>query len=139
MDSYPIDMNKRSFFKKASAAIATLGLTPFVSQAKNNLPGRFVHMVFFWMKDPEDTKTIKQFMNGTETFFKQVEVIKTYHIGTPAGTPRDVVDSSYQVSLVVTFDSKEDQDVYQAHQAHLDYIEQYKALWERVQVYDSWA
>ena len=132
-------MNKRSFFKKASTAVAALGLAPLAVDAKNTLPGRFVHMVFFWMNDPEDEKTIKQFMKGTETFFKKVETIKTYHIGEPAGTPRDVVDSSYQVSLVVTFDSKEDQDIYQAHQAHLDYIEEYKHLWKRVQVYDSWA
>ncbi len=132
-------MNKRSFFKKASAAVAALGFTPFVTNAQPAFPGRFVHMVFFWMKDPEDEKTIQDFMKGTEDFFKQVEEIKTYHIGTPAGTPREVVDSSYQVSLVVTFDSKEDQDVYQDHQAHLDYIEDYKHLWKRVQVYDSWS
>lgn len=119
--------------------MAVLGLAPLAVKAQNNFPGRFVHMVFFWMNDPDDEKTIKKFMKGTEAFFKKVDEIKTYHIGTPAGTPRDVVDGSYQVSLVVTFESKEDQDVYQAHQAHLDYIEEYKHLWERVQVYDSWA
>ncbi len=133
-------MNKRSFFKKATAALAAIGLAPIAVEAQNNFPGRFVHMVFFWMnEDAQDEKTIKKFMKGTEAFFKQVDEIKTYHIGKPAGTPRDVVDGSYQVSLVVTFDSKEDQDIYQAHQAHLDYIEEYKGLWERVQVYDSWA
>ena len=133
-------MNKRAFLKKVSAAIAALGIFPIAVKAQNNFPGRFVHMVFFWMNDhAQDEKTIRKFMKGTEAFLKKVEVIKTYHIGTPAGTPRDVVDSSYQVSLVVTFDSKEDQDIYQAHQAHLDYIEEYKALWKRVQVYDSWA
>lgn len=120
--------------------MATLGLAPLAVQAQDKFPGRFVHMVFFWMnEDAQDEKTIKKFMKGTEAFFKKVDKIKTYHIGKPAGTPRDVVDGSYQVSLVVTFDSKADQDVYQAHQAHLDYIEEYKGLWKRVQVYDSWA
>ncbi len=132
-------MNKRSFFKKATAALAALGLAPLVSKGQNNFPGRFVHMVFFWMNEPEDEKTINAFIDGTKDFFEKVDAIKTYHIGKPAGTPRDVVDGTYQVSLVVTFDSKEDQDVYQAHQAHLDYIEDYKHLWKRVQVYDSWA
>lgn len=132
-------MNKRSFFKKASAAIAALGLAPVAAVSQDKLPGRFVHMVFFWMKDPADEKTIRSFMKGTQAFFEKVDVIKTYHIGNPAGTPREVVDNSYQVCLVVTFDSKEDQDIYQAHQAHLDYIESYKHLWDRVQVYDSWA
>lgn len=132
-------MNKRSFFKKATAVVAALGLAPLASNAQNKFPGRFVHMVFFWMKDPDDKKNIKAFMKGTEAFFQKVEVIKTYHIGEPAGTPREVVDGTYQVSLVVTFDRKADQDIYQEHQAHLDYIEENKHLWERVQVYDSWA
>lgn len=132
-------MNKRAFFKKVSAIFAAVGIAPLAVTAQDKLPGRFVHMVFFWMKDPNDEKTIKAFKAGTKDFFSKVEVIKTYHIGSPAGTPREVVDNSYQVSLVVTFESKEDQDIYQAHQAHLDYIETYKHLWERVQVYDSWA
>ena len=78
-------------------------------------------------------------MEGLVPHLERIDTIQTYHLGKPAGTPRDVVDNSYSVSLVLSFDSKADQDAYQAHQEHKDYIKKYQHLWERVQVYDSWS
>lgn len=100
------------------------------------ISGKFVHMVFFWLKPETD---IKAFMAGTEGFLREVEVVKQYHLGVPAMTPREVVDNSYSVALVVTFASKEDQDSYQNHPAHVQYVEENKDKWTRVQIYDSWA
>lgn len=105
------------------------------AQNKSKIKGRFVHMVFFWLK--EETN-VSEFIKGTEEFLQKVEVIQAYHLGTPAGTPREVVDNSYTVCLVVTFDTKEAQDVYQVHPAHLDYVEQNKHKWSVVKIFDSW-
>jgi hypothetical protein len=60
-------------------------------------------------------------------------------VGEPAGTPREVVDNSYTVCLAATFASKEDQDIYQDHPIHQQYVEDNQDKWTRVQVYDSWA
>ncbi|MBV6654886.1 MAG: Dabb family protein, partial [Mameliella sp.] len=59
------------------------------------------------------------------------------HIGTPAGTNRSVVDNSYSFCLIVTFDSKKEHDLYQKEQVHLNFIEQTKGLWSKIQIYDS--
>ena len=100
------------------------------------IDGKFVHMVFFWLNEGVD---VQAFMDGTELFLKEVEVVKSYHLGTPAMTPREVVDNSYSVCLVVTFDSKEDQDIYQEHEAHVKYVEEMKDSWHTVKIFDSFA
>lgn len=129
---------RRSFMRKLLSVSAVTGLVPLAVNAQPKISGRFIHMVFFWLKDPDKSSSVKGFMQKTASFLEKVEVVKSYHLGTPAGTPREVVDNSYTVCLVVTFDSKEDQDIYQKHQAHVDYVEEAKSLWTKVQVYDSW-
>ncbi len=101
----------------------------------NKINGRFIHVVFFWLKDSTDPD---EFIHITENFVKQIDEVNAYHVGKPAGTPREVVDNTYQVSLVVTFESKEKQSVYQDHDVHVRYVEDNKDKWNKVQVYDSW-
>ena len=130
---------RRSFLAKSLGLLATIGFLPRRAKAQERVQERFLHVVFFWFKNPNYESAIDDFIEGVETYLQQIDVIQTYHIGKPAGTPREVVDNSYSVSLVLSFDSKADQDTYQAHQAHKDYIAEYQYLWERVQVYDSWS
>lgn len=105
------------------------------TQKDKVINGRFIHMVFFWLKPETD---IADFQRATENFLMQVPEIVNYHLGEPAGTPREVVNNTYSVSLVVTFASKEDQDIYQKHQAHLKYIDENKDKWTDVKIFDSW-
>lgn len=97
----------------------------------------FVHVVYFWLKEPENQEARKKFEASLKTFISQSSYVKSSHIGTPAGTSRPVIDSSYSYCLVATFDSKEDQDKYQEEPVHLKFIEESKELWEKVLVYDS--
>lgn len=94
-------------------------------------------MVFFWMKDPKDEKSVQNFIEGTRAFVRQIKEVKAYHVGRPAMTDRPVVDNSYTVCLVAHFENKNGHDIYQDHPAHLQYIEKSKDLWEKVQVFDS--
>jgi hypothetical protein len=48
-----------------------------------------------------------------------------------------VIDRSYAVSWVLTFDDKADQDAYQVDPIHLRFVDECSPLWERVVVYDS--
>jgi hypothetical protein len=95
-----------------------------------------LHHVFFWLKNPSSESDKNELIEGLQGL-KDTETPKAIHIGVPAATPaREVVDHSYDVSLLVTFDSLADHDRYQEHPAHLRFVENCSHLWERVQVYD---
>jgi hypothetical protein len=99
----------------------------------------FVHIVFFWLKEPGNDQHRKQFEECIHRFLNNSQYASSWHVGTPAGTVRPVVDNSWTYSLMVTFESAEKQDWYQAEPAHLRFIEEAGPLWERVQVYDTLA
>ena len=53
------------------------------------------------------------------------------------GSHRDVVDQTYQVALNLQFENKQQQDDYQVHPMHLDFVEKaFKPNCARVVVYD---
>jgi hypothetical protein len=66
-----------------------------------------------------------------------IETIKVKQIGIPADTDRPVIDNTYHYSFLVGFTDKSGHDIYQKHEIHLEFIEKYEHLWERVLVYDS--
>jgi hypothetical protein len=100
------------------------------------VPGRFIHTVFFWLKEGTSEAETQQLVEDCRTLLGSIETVRFLETGFPAGTPRDVVDNSYGVGLVVHFDNKEGHDVYQDAPAHKDFIARNEAIWERVQVYD---
>lgn len=110
----------------------------FSSNAQNkNVEGDFVHVVYFWFKNPDNQEGRKNFEASLKKFLDSSRHIKSKYVGTPANTPREVVDNSYTYCLVVTFDSKEEHDKYQEEEVHKKFIEESGHLWERVQIYDS--
>ena len=72
-----------------------------------------------------------------KSYLDKIHVIKTKYIGIPVASDRSVVDSSYTFSLIVTFNDNADQEIYQSHPAHVDFVENNKSMWEKVVVYDS--
>jgi Stress responsive A/B Barrel Domain len=96
----------------------------------------FVHHVFFWLVNPESEADKKSLIAGLEKLSK-VEEIKFSHIGLPAATNREVIDTTYSVSWLLFFYTPEAQDIYQTHPVHLQFVAECKHLWEKVIVYDS--
>jgi Stress responsive A/B Barrel Domain len=96
----------------------------------------FSHIVIFWT-DPANPNAINDLIAGANKYLKPIPLIKTFHVGRMAASHRtDVVDQSYQVALNLTFANKADQDAYQVHPLHLDFVEKCKANWKKVVVYD---
>ena len=105
--------------------------------SKRKIKDTLAHHVFFWLNEPENKEHLNQLLEGLNKLIN-VETIKMSHIGFPASTEdRDVVDHSYSVSYLAFFVSKEDQDIYQKHPIHLNFVEECSHLWKKVVVYDS--
>ncbi len=132
-------IKRRNFIEtsaKGVAAAGMLGVASCSSKEANCLEQRFIHHVFFWLKEPVTQENKTKFEMALKVLVS-VETIIDHHLGIPARTDRGVIDTTYSYSLLVTFKNKEDQDIYQTHPVHLKFIEECQDLWERVVVYDS--
>ena len=96
----------------------------------------FIHHVFFWLVNPKSEEDRDQLIAGLRKLSK-VSTIKRFHIGRPAGTLRDVIDTSYAFSWCIYFANAADQQSYQIDPIHLRFVDECSHLWNRVIVYDS--
>jgi len=96
----------------------------------------FIHHVYFWLKNSGDENGRDELINGLKKL-SAAAIIRDFHIGIPAATRREVIDSSYAVSWLLLFDNKEDQDSYQTDPMHIKFVEECSHLWQKVVVYDT--
>lgn len=98
------------------------------------LNNTFVHHVHFWLKNKEDKAKL---IEGLKTLIP-ITHIRDMHIGVPADTNRDVIDRSYDVSLLLIFDDLVAEEAYQFDPTHIFFAENYaKPLCAKVVVQDS--
>ena len=127
--------SRRRFLGNVALAI------PFATSMKPNTifaqkKGMFIHHVYFWLKNSGNKEDKAKLIEGLKKLSK-VTTIKDFYIGQAAGTRRDVIDSTYDISWLLFFDSAADQDSYQTDPIHLKFIEECSSLWTRVVVYDT--
>lgn len=98
------------------------------------LENTFVHHVHFWLKNKADKDKLIEGLNT----LKPIAHIRDIHIGVPADTNRDVIDRSYDVSLLLLFSTPEAQAAYQIDPTHVVFAEEYaKPFCSKVVVSDS--
>jgi len=101
----------------------------------------FLHLVYFYPREGTDDATRKaeaaKLVQGCLDHLTGIPDVLRLMVGTPAGTPRDVVDNAYAVALLVEFADQAAHDRYQDHPDHHRFIEMCHGFWSRVQVYDS--
>jgi hypothetical protein len=116
----------------ASAAVIASSLP---TMAQTTAPS-LIHHVFFWLKNPGSTEDRIKLLEGLKTLSK-IESLRDFRLGESAATEkREVIDSSYTFSLFTVFDDIKGHDAYQIHPIHLAFVDGYKHLWDKVQVYD---
>ena len=106
--------------------------------ALQNIAANLIHMVYFWLKNPNDSADRSAF----EVAIKKLMASNTQglqtHLGCPAATEeRGVVDNSFTYCYMMTFASEEDEITYQTDPTHLAFIDEASHLWDKVVVYDS--
>ncbi|WP_316841345.1 Dabb family protein [Pedobacter gandavensis] len=94
------------------------------------------HHVLFWLKADTTEDQKAAFRNGLESL-EAIESVEAFHIGTPAPIERAVVDTTYTFSLVLFFSDLEGHDVYQVHDLHKAFLDEFRGLFEKVIIYDA--
>lgn len=135
-------MERRNFLKSvAIAGTSTAAMVGCASASETTdgpqlVAGRIVHSVYFWLKEGITEEEEKDFLQFFETL-RKVPGINSFNVGKPAATTaRDVVDNSFQYSLIVTFKSIEDINIYEKHPDHLAAAGKYSKYWTKVAVRD---
>ncbi len=126
--------------KKILALFTLLFVFASCNQTKNemkNFDSNFTHVVYFWLKNPNNVEDCASFEKHLSTFLSNSKFAKTNFIGKPPKATRDVVDDSFTYALIVTFSSAEEQESYQTEAAHLKFVEDAQHLWNKVIVYDA--
>ncbi len=96
----------------------------------------FSHIVIFWT-DPENPRAVDELIAGAEKYLRPIPGVLHFHVGKMVGSPRPVVEQTYQVALNVVFQDKKSEGDYQVHPLHLDFVEKVlKHVKKRVVVYD---
>ncbi|PTY05404.1 transcription-repair coupling factor [Opitutaceae bacterium EW11] len=96
-----------------------------------------VHSVLFWLRPDLSPADRNAFRAGLESL-RAAKTVESLYIGCPAPTPdRPVIDRSYAFALTIVFKDVAAHDAYQVDPLHLAFVENHKAKWTRVQIYDA--
>ncbi|SEB09554.1 Dabb family protein [Pedobacter hartonius] len=94
------------------------------------------HHVLFWLKADTTEDQKAAFRKGLESLEK-IETVIQFHVGTPAPIERAVVDITYSFSLVLFFEDLAGHNVYQVHELHQAFLDEFRGLFEKVVIYDA--
>ncbi len=128
------DQSRRKFLR--NAGLASLASVSHITAEPEKNKELFIHHVFFYLKEPNNAQHEAQLLEGLHKLAK-VPAIEYVHIGKPALTSREVIVKDYTISWMCFFKNIIEEEIYQTHPIHLEFIEQYSHLWEKVVVYDS--
>ena len=95
------------------------------------------HMVYFKLKDgtPENRQKL---VDACDKYLADHDGVVFYSAGAVADDfKRDVNDRDWDVALHLVFADKAAHDKYAVHKEHLKFIDENKATWAKVRVFDS--
>jgi hypothetical protein len=99
--------------------------------------GQLAHMVFFTLRESNDANR-KRLVEACKKYLDGHAGVVYFSVGTlNPELKREVNDRDYDVALHLVFKDKSAHDKYQDHARHLAFIEDSKALWSKVRVFDS--
>jgi hypothetical protein len=96
------------------------------------------HMVYFTLKD-RSPPAVESLVAACRKYLTSHPGTNFFAVGTLVpDLQRPVNQVDFDVALQVVFDSREAHDAYQAHPRHVQFIDENKANWERVRVFDAY-
>lgn len=110
--------------------------SPNATQNEGQIGDPFIHSVYFWLKDGTSEEEKKVFFDTLDSL-KKIKGIKKLYVMTPANTPRDVVDNSYDFALIIHFKNRAAQNTYQDNHIHTEAIKIMGPMIDHFIVYDA--
>lgn len=95
------------------------------------------HMVYFSLKD-NSPAAIEKMIGACRTYLSGHPGTCFFGVGTVCpDLKREVNQLDFDVALQLVFESRQAHDEYQVHPRHKQFIEENKANWAKVRVYDA--
>ena len=97
---------------------------------------RLAHHVFFTLSDRSEEK-IAELLAACEKYLDDHDGVVDFSVGRRDRELDREVNQDFDVSLHVVFKDRPSHDAYQTAERHLQFIEEQKANWAEVRVFDS--
>ena len=97
---------------------------------------RLAHHVYFTLHDRGD-EAKQNLLNACKKYLTEHPGLVGFDVGVRERDLDRPVNGDFDVSLHTIFDSRENHDLYQTAERHLQFIEENKDTWAAVQVFDS--
>lgn len=122
-------------FARALLLLALLGCLNSPAQARDG-DGPLEHIVIVWLKDPGNVQQRARIIEASQVL-TSIPGVLSLKSGSVVKSERAIVDSSFDVALIVSFSNQAALDHYLAHPTHVKLVEEtLKPLVARIQVYD---
>ena len=127
--------NARSLLFVVSALMLSSCTTcPFAPGPK---PGAIDHVVLAWLKKPGDKVDQAKVIAAAKSLKADIKGVKHLSVGRALPSDREVVDDSFDVALVMRFDSAADLASYEKDPIHVKAVtEILKPLTKKLRVHD---
>jgi len=79
--------------------------------------GHVDHVVLMWLKDPADATARQKIIDASESF-RQISGVLDVRHGRPVPSTRPIVDSTFDIGLVITFKDRASLNAYGTHPTH---------------------
>lgn len=119
------------------ALLVCLLLACIASTAQaNGAPDTVEHIVIVWLKSPGNAEHRRRIITESAVL-RDIPGVSGLRAGEVVAGERDIVDSSFDVALIVSFTDQAAMQAYLTHPVHVELVEQtLKPLVEKLRVYD---
>jgi hypothetical protein len=115
--------------------LALLGVLYSPAQAQDGI-GQLEHIIIVWLKDPGNVQQRTRIIEASQVL-TGIPGVLSLKSGSVVKSERAIVDSSFDVALIVSFPDQAALDHYLVHPTHVKLVEEtLKPLVARIQVYD---
>jgi hypothetical protein len=122
--------------RKAASFLPLLALIAGACAAPSSPPPGVLHVVICWLNDPADPEARRRVIEASRAF-ERIPGVRRVSAGEPLPSARPLVDDSFDVGILMEFESRQALAAYLRHPEHVRATrEVLRPLTARIVVYD---